>query len=219
LASGAPPRERKDAVWAGFELAGGLWVLSARSARFSSVKHARTHTHTHAHTRTYTHTHTHTHTHTRTAVQGAPIRRIRPHQSILLLTCCAHRTESPNPAYFGWRQEMRARDSGHRAASAGLFAPAGEPASRGSLRVGTWNVSAQRWLLCLRPGKPPPVACACGTNLHIVRSDRGHSPAWRPLAACSSYPGTCCIPADPRASGRPWAATVALSSHGHTVHK
>ncbi len=31
LASGAPPRERKDAVWAGFELAGGLRVLRARS--------------------------------------------------------------------------------------------------------------------------------------------------------------------------------------------
>jgi len=56
LASGAPPRERKDAVWAGFEVAGGLWVLRARSARFSSVKPARTHTHTHAHIRTYTHT-------------------------------------------------------------------------------------------------------------------------------------------------------------------
>ena len=61
MASGAPPRERKDAVWAGFEVAGGLWVLISRSARFSSVKHARTHTHTHAHTRTYTHTHTHSH--------------------------------------------------------------------------------------------------------------------------------------------------------------
>ena len=61
MASGAPPRERKDAVWAGFELAEGLWVLSARSARFSSVKHARTHTHTHAHTRTHTYTCAHTH--------------------------------------------------------------------------------------------------------------------------------------------------------------
>ena len=40
---------------------GGLWVIRSRSARFSSVKHARTHTHTHAHTRTYTLTHTHTH--------------------------------------------------------------------------------------------------------------------------------------------------------------
>ena len=52
-------------------------------------------------------------------------------------------------------------------------------------------------------------------NLHILRSDRGHSPAWRPLAACSSAPGTFCIPADPRAPARPWAATGALSSHGH----
>ena len=32
-------------------------------------------------------------------------------------------------------REMRARDSRHRAASAGLFAPAGEPASRGTLRA------------------------------------------------------------------------------------
>jgi hypothetical protein len=36
LASGAPPCERKDAVWAGFEVADSLWVLRARSARFSS---------------------------------------------------------------------------------------------------------------------------------------------------------------------------------------
>ena len=145
LASGAPPRERKDAVWAGFEVTGGLWVLRARSARFSSVKHARTRTHAHAHTRTYTHTHRLT----RTAVQGAPIRRIRPPQSILILTCCAHRTESPNPAYFGWRQEMRERDSRHSAASAGLFAPTGEPASRGSLRAMHMGVAAQHWLLGL----------------------------------------------------------------------
>ena len=52
MASGAPPRERKDAVWAGFEVTGGLWVLRARSARF-------THTHAHTHTRTHAHTHTH----------------------------------------------------------------------------------------------------------------------------------------------------------------
>ena len=41
---------------------GGLWVIRSRSARFSSVKHARTHTHTHAHTHTHTHSHTQTHT-------------------------------------------------------------------------------------------------------------------------------------------------------------
>ena len=67
----------------------------------------------------------------------------------------------------------------------------------------------------------PRRAAASGVSvrhhLHIVRSDRGHSPAWRPLAACSSAPGTFCIPADPRAPARPWAATGALSSHGHTV--
>ena len=61
------------------------------------------------------------------------------------------------------RPEMRARDSRHRAASAGLFAPAGEPASRGTVRAmrmgcvcsvrqqqlpATWNSAAL-------------VACAC----------------------------------------------------------
>ena len=65
----------------------------------------------------------------------------------------------------------------------------------------------------------PRRAAASGVSvrhhLHIVRSDRGHSPAWRPLAACSSAPGAFCISTDPRAPARPWAATGALSSHGH----
>ena len=39
------------------------------------------------------------------------------------------------------------------------------------------------------------------------------------LQLVADAPDLSCIPADPRASGRPWAATVALSSHGHTVHK
>ena len=94
-----------------------------------------------------------------TAVQGAPIRRIRPRQSnrphgseahsaneppqagigrASAWACCARRKESPNPSYSGWSpraQELHARDSRHRAASAGLFAPAGELASRGTLRA------------------------------------------------------------------------------------
>ena len=36
MASGTSPRERKDAVWPGFQIAGGLWALRSRSARFSS---------------------------------------------------------------------------------------------------------------------------------------------------------------------------------------
>ena len=40
-ASGASPRERKDAVWAGFEVAGSLGVLLACSARFSSFVSTR----------------------------------------------------------------------------------------------------------------------------------------------------------------------------------
>ena len=47
------------------------------------------------------------------------------------------------------RPEMRARDSRHRAASAGLFAPAGEPASRGTLRA-------------MRMG------CACSARLQLL---------------------------------------------------
>ena len=40
-----------------------------------------------------------------------------------------------------------------------------------------------------------------------------NSPEWLPLAACSSAPDVSCIFADPRATGRPWATAVALSSH------
>ena len=40
-ASGAPPRERRVAVWAGFEIAGALFMLRARSARFSSFLSTR----------------------------------------------------------------------------------------------------------------------------------------------------------------------------------
>ena len=145
LASGAPPRERKDAVWAGFEVAGGLWVLRARSARFSSVKHARTRTHAHAHTRTYTHTQTHTHRCAGGSYPSHPTSSV--HLDIDLL--CAPNGIAESGIFRMAPREMRARDSRHRAVSAGLFAPTGEPASCGSLRVGTWNVSAQRWLLGL----------------------------------------------------------------------
>ena len=37
LASGTSPRERKDAVWADFQIAGGLWVLRARSCRVGAA--------------------------------------------------------------------------------------------------------------------------------------------------------------------------------------
>ena len=40
-----------------------------------------------------------------------------------------------------------------------------------------------------------------------------NSPGWLPLAACSNAPDVSCIFADPRATGRPWATAVALSSH------
>ena len=117
-------------------------------------------------------------------MQGAPIRRIRPPQSIVILTCCARRTESPNPAYFGWRQEMRARDSSHSAASAGLLATAWracKPWISSCDAHGMWLRSGGG---CLSPGEPPPSGVSVRHHLHIVRSDRGHSPEGRPLAAC-----------------------------------
>ena len=181
----------------------GFWRPSAREerrrlggfrghGRFIGVKstqrtihaHIRTRTHTRTHTHTHTPTHTRRHRLTRTAVQGAPIRRIRPPQSILILTCCARRTESPNPAYFGWRQEMRARDSSHSAASAGLLATAWracKPWISSCDAHGMWLRSGGG---CLSPGEPPPSGVSVRHHLHIVRSDRGHSPEGRPLAAC-----------------------------------
>ena len=86
-------------------------------------------------------------------------------------------------------RDAHTRDSRHRAASAGLFAPAGEPASRGSLRVmhmgcvcaavaalpQTWKAAASG--VCVR----------CHLHRDIVRSDRGHSPEWRPLAAGRNF--------------------------------
>jgi hypothetical protein len=77
-----------------------------------------------------------------------------------------------------------------------------------------YDVAAKRRRL-LEPRRAAASGVSVRHHLHIVRSDRGHSPAWRPLAACSSAPGAFCISTDPRASGRPWAATGALSSHGH----
>ena len=126
-------------------------------------------------------------------MQGAPIRRIRPRQSnrphgseahsaneppqagigrASASACCARRKESPNPSYSGWSaraQELRARDSRHRAASAGLFGPAGEPANRGTLRAvrmgcvcsarlqrlpATWNSATPQWRVRAVPSAP-----------------------------------------------------------------
>jgi hypothetical protein len=76
------------------------------------------------------------------------------------------------------RPEMCARDSRHRAASAGLFAPAGEPANRGTLRAvrmgGVCSARLQR--LPATWNSAALVACACRTICtSIVRSDRGYS--------------------------------------------
>ena len=90
----------------------------------------------------------------------------------LVSACCARRKESPNPSYSGWSaraQELRARDSRHRAASAGLFASAGESASRGTLRAvrmgcacsarlqrlpATWNSATPQWRMRAVPSAP-----------------------------------------------------------------
>ena len=93
----------------------------------------------------------------------------------LVSACCARRKESPNPSYSGWSaraQELRARDSRHRAASAGLFASAGESASRGTLRA-------------VRMG------CACSARLQRLPA------TWNSAALVARACRTICTSCDP----------------------
>ena len=54
----------------------------------------------------------------------------------------------------------------------------------------------------------------CALPWYSLRSERGCSPGWLPLAACSNAPDISCICADLRASGRPWAtAGATVESH------
>ena len=63
--------------------------------------------------------------------QLAPIQPQACIGRVLVWACCVRRKFSPHLAYCGWYTRVRvlARDSKHRAASAGLLTTAGEPAS------------------------------------------------------------------------------------------
>jgi hypothetical protein len=97
--------------------------------------------------------------------------------------------------------------SKHRAASSGLLATAGEPASCTFLVPCIRDARVPQAAAGLLSGTLPPAACACFTMV-IVRSDQGCSP--RMASACSLYSA-----AHPWASGWPWATAVALLSDGH----
>jgi hypothetical protein len=132
---------------------------------------------------------------------------------VLVWACFVRRTFSPHLAYCGWYTRVRllARDSRHRAASAGLLATAGEPAS---------CVFPMR---CIRHARVPLAAAGMRLNrrlrwpcvrYHGTRCDLSEvaAPEWLPHAACRNYLGISCMSADARASGRLWATVVALAS-------
>ena len=176
------------------------------------------------------------------AVQVAPTPRIRPREAPLHGGRDAHGASKSRPSdlklalvayWYGpavcevsfrhiWhiadgktRVRVLARDSKHRAASAGLFATAGEPASCTFL------------MPCIRDARVQQAAAGLllrsRLSWHVrVRHHRNRcdlneaaAPEWLPCAACSSAPGVSCISADPRAPGRPCATAVAVASHGH----
>ncbi len=174
------------------------------------------------------------------AVQVAPTPRIRPRGvprhggseahgasksrpsslKLALVACCFGPAVCAGSSRHIWHIADGRRASGglhatskHRAASAGLFATAGEPASCTFL------------MRCLRDARVQQAAAqACAWNAasggrcvryHGDRCDLSeiNSPGWPPRAICSNAPDVSCTFADPRASGRPWATAVALASH------
>ena len=136
---------------------------------------------------------------------------------VLVWTCCVRRKLSPHLAYLDRKRASGCSHatSKHRAASAGLFATAGEPASCMFL------------MPCIRNARVPQAAAGLRLRSRLswhvrVRHHRNRcdlneaaAPEWLPCAACSSAPDASCISADPRAPGRPCATAVAVASHGH----
>jgi len=176
------------------------------------------------------------------AVQVAPTPRIRPRETPRHGGSEAHGAGKSRPSdlklalvayWYGpavcavssrhiWHIADGRRASGcshatskHRAASAGLLATAGEPASCTFL------------MPCIRNARVPQAAAGLRLRSRLswhvrVRHHRNRcdlneaaAPEWLPCAACSSAPDASCISADPRAPGRPCATAVAVASHGH----
>ena len=144
----------------------------------------------------------------------APIRPEAGIGRVFVWACCVRRKFSPYLAYSDGKRASGGSQatSKHRAASAGLLATAGEPAS------GTFLMP------CIRYARVPQAAAGLRLERRPAGTcvrDRGNrcglieinSPEWLPLAACSNAPGISCISADQRARGRPWATAVVLASH------
>jgi len=96
----------------------------------------------------------------------------------------AERNRRIRPISDGAKRCVHATLDRHSAASAGLLATAWracKPWISSCDAHGMWLRSGGG---CLSPGEPPPSGVSVRHHLHIVRSDRGHSPEGRPLAAC-----------------------------------
>ena len=107
---------------------------------------------------------------------------------------CSHVTPStgrPLPAYSRRLASLQAARS--------LCHACGMHAARRQQQACVWNAASAG--TCVRYH---------GYRCDLIEINR---PEWPPLAACSSAPDVSCIFADPRATGRPWATAVALSSH------
>ena len=143
--------------------------------------------------------------------QLAPIQPQAGIGRVLVWACFVRRKFSPHLAYSDRKRASGCSHatSKHRAASAGLLATAGEPASDMFI------------MPCIRDARVPQAAA--GLRLKKATSTgpcvRHHGDHCDPSEVAapdgvSNAPDECCISADPRAPGRPWATAGALSRHG-----
>ena len=162
-------------------------MIRSRSARFSLVKHARTHTHTHAHT----HTHSHTHTHTNRCAGGSypshPTSSV--HLDIDLL--CAPNGIAESGIFR--KGSARPERCAHATLGTGQSLPAYsrrlvslQAVDRFVLAHGTCLRSAGCSASDLEPRCLVACACTICTSCDLIEV---HSPEWRPLAACSRCSG------------------------------
>ena len=149
--------------------------------------------------------------------QLAPIQPQAGIGRVLVWTCCVRRKLSPHLAYLDRKRASGCSHatSKHRAASAGLLATAGEPAS--DMFIMTWIRDARVQQAAAGLLLRSRLSWHVHVRHHRNRCDLNEAaaPEWLPCAACSSAPDASCISADPRAPGRPCATAVAVASHGH----
>ena len=149
--------------------------------------------------------------------QVAPIRPEAGIGRVLVWACFVRRKFSPHLAYSDGKRGSGCSQatSKHRAASAGLLATAGEPASDMFIMTCIRDARVQQAAAGLRLRSR--LSWHMRVRHHRNRCDLNEAaaPEWLPCAACSSAPDASCISADPRAPGRPCATAVAVASHGH----